>query len=248
MRPLLPLYLFFSATAMLLLSCRSNGIEKPAIPDQSFTEEFDTLQAAYNRGWRFFNKSESPASKDWVEGSISGDLQAYSVKGGSKGFITADYESTTAPLAVISNWAVSPAITMQNGDRIIFYTKALLYLDPGSSAPGGDSTDYTNRLQVRINKTNEGLNVGNARDAAHFATLLLDINRDYIDHHTNPALHDPRAYPANWTKFEVTINGLAEPTKGRFAFRYYLENGGTFGRGSEVGIDSVAYISRKSPR
>jgi hypothetical protein len=37
------------------------------------------------------------------------------------------------------------------------------------------------------------------------------------------------------------LNGV---TKGRFAFRYYLEGAGSAGFGSGVAVDSVAYIGK----
>jgi hypothetical protein len=52
-----------------------------------------------------------------------------------------------------------------------------------------------------------------------------------------------KAYPHVWTRFEAIVVGLDKPTKGRFAFRYFTELAGSNGRGSSVGIDSVAYVS-----
>jgi hypothetical protein len=209
----------------------------PAIPDQSFVEEFDTLQTAYNKGWRFINRSEEIGVSKWTQGSISGALTAYSSKGTNAGFISTDYQSTAGAASIISNWAVSPPVTMQNGDKIVFYTIASLI-----SIGGGDSTDFANRLQVRINPHNTDLNVGDMDDPGQFDKVLLDINPSYEEYHSSPALYSPDAYPARWTRFEATIQGLNQPVKGRFAFRYFVEDGGSNGRGTEVGIDSVAYI------
>jgi hypothetical protein len=234
-------FLLCIISAAALQSCKNDSylMAPPAVPDQSFVEEFDTVQTAFNRGWRFINKSENIGVSNWTQGSISGTLTAYSSKGTNAGFITTDYQSTAAAAAVISNWAVSPAIMMQNGDKIVFYTRAQLY-----ALTGGDSTDYANRLEVRLNTRNDGTDVGNGGDPGHFEDVLLDINPTYLEHHVSPALYDPRAYPARWTRFEATVVGLNKPTRGRFAFRYFVEDGGGNGRGSEVGIDSVAYIGK----
>jgi hypothetical protein len=44
----------------LLQSCKDDRylLAPPPVPNQSFVEEFDTAQKAYNRGWRFINRSE----------------------------------------------------------------------------------------------------------------------------------------------------------------------------------------------
>jgi hypothetical protein len=51
--------LVFFCTIIFLCSCKDDTYlsEFPPVSNQSFTEEFDTLQNAYNRGWRFINRS-----------------------------------------------------------------------------------------------------------------------------------------------------------------------------------------------
>jgi hypothetical protein len=78
---------------------------------------------------------------------------AYSGANGTA-YLWADYQSTASDAGTISNWAVSPELTMQNGDKNFFYTRTQLY-----AIAGGDSTDYVNRMQVRLNKTTS-LNCG----------------------------------------------------------------------------------------
>lgn len=228
--------------AVTLYSCKDDSYlaAPPPVPSQSFVEEFDTIQNAYNRGWRFINRSQQIGPSDvgnWKQGA---SFPAYSSRGTNIGCISADYQSTAADVAIISNWVVSPAVMMQNGDRIIFYTRALLY--PLSAT---DSTDYANRLQVRINTHNDGLNVGNQNTVGDFDTKLLDIDSNLKEFHTDPLLSSPDAYPSRWTRFEAKVSNLASPVKGRFAFRYYLIFGGANGRGTEVALDSVAYVSKQ---
>lgn len=244
--------LFSGITIITLQACRKDDaamMTPPGTPDQSFVEEFDSLEAAYDRGWRYFNVSDPVGGGGgWVQGMLSDPLQtniptpipfnAHSSKGSNVGFIGAWYYSTSAAAGVISNWVVSPVITMQNGDKIHFYTRAVLY-DLG----GGDSTDFSNRMQVRMNSNNESLNVGSGSSPGDFNRVLLDINPNYLE--ALLSAYDPAAYPIRWTKFEATVGGLNGPTKGRFAFRYYVEGGGSNGLGSGVGLDSVAYIGKK---
>jgi hypothetical protein len=226
----------------LLSSCKDDRYlaEEAPIIDQSFVEEFDTIQTSFNRGWRIINRSEDVGVNDWEPGSISGVLLPYSSKGTNAGFLTADYQATAGAAETISVWAVSPSTMLKNGDKIVFYTVAQLY-----ALSATDSTDYANRLQVRINPYGDGLNVGQGDDPGQFDITLLDINPTYLEHHSSQALFNPNAYPARWTRFEATVYGLNKPVKGRFAFRYFVEGAGSNGRGSEVGLDSVAYISSK---
>jgi hypothetical protein len=229
--------------AVALQSCRNDSylLTAPAVPNQSFTEEFDTVSSALNRGWVVKNASDPLGSNIWQQGgAITPWFPAFSSKGSYVGFIGADYTSTSADAGIISNWLISPVVTMQNGDKISFYTRA--FLDP---AVGTDSTDYANRMQVRVNTLNDSTNVGSGYDVGDFTNILLDINPSYIEHHTDPLEYSPYAYPARWTRFEVTIVGINKPVRGRFAFRYFIEGGGFNGLGSGVAIDQVHYESVK---
>jgi hypothetical protein len=258
-RVLLPACLF-----MFVMACKKDDpatLIPPPIPDQSFVEEFDTVASAFHRGWIPFNNSNPKGAGLWAQGGSPLPYFApYSSKGSYPGFIAADYLSTSADAAVVSNWLISPPVYMRDGDKIVFYTRTLLFYD----AFLDDSTDYGNGLEVCINRKNDGANVGIAydpRDTAYDAfkdrgdfDLVLAINpatyeasQNLWNHHyayADPAFYNPQAYPARWTRFEVTVSGLRDHHKGRFAFRYYTLDAGSNGNGSAVGIDSVAFISK----
>jgi hypothetical protein len=258
--------LSFSVIALALAACKKDNPDfliPPPIPDQSFVEEFDTVAMAYKRGWVPINNSNPKGSNVWSQGGAPFPIfEPYSSNGTYAGFIAADYLSTSGTDDVISNWLVSPVITMQNGDKISFYTRAQLL---PNAFTAGDSTDYGNNLEVCYNRRNDGTNVGVAHDprSASYNSntdrgdfeLLLSINPpvynsgtgfwDYKWAHSNPTLFVPGSYPAKWTRFEVTISGLSGPHKGRFAFRYYTLDGGSNGNASAVGIDQVVYSSKK---
>jgi len=249
MRFLLP----FSFVLIAFLSCKNDSYltVPPPLPDASFSEEFDTMSAAYDRGWRYFNVSDPKGTGFWAQGLFNNPaltgfpapipFNAYSSKGTYVGFIGADYTSTSAAAGIISDWVVSPVTLLRNGDKIAFYTRSLI-LNVG----GGDSTDFGNRLQVRISSKGESLNVGAGTDPGDFKDVALDINPFYKFYHTDPSLYDPIAYPATWTRFEATVGGLDAPVKGRFAFRYFVEGGGSNGLATAVGIDQVIYTSIKN--
>ena len=239
-KSILPKLLIISCLAVLVFySCKDDSYlaKIPPVADQSFVEEFDTASAALSRDWHFINASDPKGSSVWQNGgSIPPFFGAYSNNGSNAGFIGVDYLSTSAEQGVISNWLVSPPVIMQNGDKIIFYTRALQFPD-GS----GDTTDYGNSLQVRINTLNDNLDVGQGFSDGSFTQGLLVINSGLA--YSSVLNPNPNAYPSQWTRFEATIFGLNGPVKGRFAFRYLVIDGGSNGNGSGVGIDSVAYKS-----
>lgn len=234
-----------------LVSCKDDSYLAiaPPPPDVSFTEEFDTIAAAYDRGWRYINNSDPKGTGFWTQGlfndpNVTGfpgiiPFAPYSSKGSYPGFIGADYTSTSAQAGIISTWVLSPVTLMKNNDRIIFYTRGLIL------PVTGDSTDFANRLQVRVSSSGESLNTGTGSDPGVFTNTILDINPLYKFYHSSAALYEPTAYPARWTRFEATISGLTGVVKGRFAFRYYVEGGGSNGLGTAIAIDSVAFVSAR---
>jgi len=235
--------IFFFIIYISFLSCSKNdtGDEKIIkIPDQSFTESFDTASAAAKKGWVFLNTSVDKGTTNWSNPSTP-PFDAFASENGPAGYLWADYNSTSSGAGVISNWAVSPIITVQNGDKISFFTRAELYFFEN------DSTDFVNRLQVRLNRKNTGTNTGEGTGSGDFNVLLLDINPAYRSFLYTPFINrDPDArlaYPHRWTRFEAVVTGLEAPVEGRFTFRYFVEDAGNNGRSSSIGIDEVSYES-----
>ncbi len=226
------------AAMMFLQSCKDDGelTALPSIPNSSFKEEFDTTSAALARGWKFINTSDSIGGGIWQQGGeVVPWFRAYSNFGTNAGFIGVDYTSTRAQSVTISNWLISPSVMMQNGDKIIFFTRAL-QINNGA----GDFTDYGNNLQVLINPVNDNLNVGAGLDKGNYMNLY-EINPSLVySSAVNPVA---LAYPTQWTRFEVPVSGLTAPTRGRFALRYFVTNGGSNGNASGVAIDQVTYTS-----
>ncbi len=102
----------------------------------------------------------------------------------------------------ISNWLVSPKITIKNGDKISFY------------AYGGD----VSRIQLWVNPTGS-TNVGSSPDnTGDFTLKLVDVNPTFASEETDPA----GAFPQEWTRFEGEVKGLTAPVEGRFGFRYFM--------------------------
>ncbi|RYY40431.1 MAG: hypothetical protein EOO08_04670 [Chitinophagaceae bacterium] len=244
--------LYACLSVVLLASCKNDSAitAMPPVPDQSFSEEFDTLSSALHRGWKIYNASEPVGPAVWQDG---GDLlpwfSPYSNNGSNAGFVGAGYLSTSGGATIIANWLISPAITLQNGDSISFYTRS--YVDDISTASLTDSTDWGNNLQLMVAAKGADSKVGQGNGVGDFTSTIVEVNPyynnggvlAYRDAHTDASLYNPLAYPIRWTRFVGVVRGLNGPAVGRFAFRYHIIGGGNAGYGSGVAIDKVEYKS-----
>ena len=207
-------------------SCKDDKKEViPPVPDQSFVEEFDNLTTAANKGWKFVNQSEPIGSTSW---RLNNSFYFPPFSGTNN--IVADFNAVNDN-GTISVWAISPSVILQNGDKIVFYTRS-------ANSNSDPANVYPDRLQLRFSMK-DTVDVGaGADDVGVFTNGLIDIN-------SNLEVANPIAYPDTWTRFEGTIYGLNGPTKGRFAFRYYVQDGGASGaNGLAVGIDKVSYVGK----
>ncbi len=91
---------------------------------------------------------------------------------------------------------------------------------------------FSDRLQVRLSSNGNSAEVGtNATSVGDFTELLLDINPNLTQ----------SGYPREWTPFSVTVLTGPQSFTGRFAFRYFVPNGGPMGVNSDyIGIDTVS--------
>ncbi len=186
---------------------------------QSFVEEFEDVTLLIGNGWDTINASAPIGTVGWFQGSASA-FTAQSMTG----YIGANFNNTaaTGTTNIISNWLMAPLRTLRNGDVIIFYARSF--------------NGFADRLQVRLSQSGTSTNMGGtATSTGDFSTLLLDINPTY----------NLTAFPNVWTKHTLTLSGLpGSGVSGRFAFRYFVENGGSQGANSDyIGIDSLAYTA-----
>ncbi len=181
-------------------------------------EGFEDITTLPGNGWVMINNSSPVGFTSWYQG-IASLFPAHD--GPPDSYIAADFENTDL-IGTISNWLITPVVTLRNGDTLTFWTRSI-----GSSFP--------DRLEVRMSTAGASTNVGNsATSVGDFTHLLLSIN---------PNL-EVGGYPDEWTRFEITIEGLDGPATGRLAFRYFVTDSGFFGsNGDYIGIDTVEYTS-----
>jgi hypothetical protein len=186
---------------------------------QAINEGFSNVAGLTAAGWNQQNLSSPIGSNpNWVQGDpVNMPFSANSLPANS--FISANFNSVVGA-ATISNWLITPMLNLNNGDVITFYTR-------------GTGSIYADNLQVRLSTNGSSTNVGASNiSVGDFSNLLLEINPTL-----NAAL-----YPAIWTQYTITISGLASPTTGRIAFRYFVPNGGPTGTNSDlIGIDDFVY-------
>lgn len=205
---------FFLALAIVLIGAESRA--------QIFTESFDSLPGLLSNGWLITNRSMPLGSSNWMQGTTAVGLPAY--QGAPTAYVEDNYNAVST-LGTISDWLISPAITINDGDSIVFYTVSY------------NSHTYPDRLECRLSST--GTNTGtNASSVGDFTTLIVSVN---------PAL-DTFSYPSvvgggNWKRYAGVVSSLGAPTSCHLAFRYFVTNAGSNGdNGSVIGVDELSVV------
>lgn len=173
------------------------------------SQNFDDIGTLGAEGWVLANNSVPPGVTGWFQGN-AGIFPSQS--GAPDSYIAANFENADFG-GNISNWLITPALTLTNGDLVTFYTRSAAVLE--------------DRLEVRLNAA--GTTDAGATDISvgDFTSLLLSIN---------PLLDG--SYPDTWTQFTAVVGGLAGPTNARLAFRYTVSD--TSANGDYLGIDTVS--------
>ncbi len=206
-----------------MLGCLGLAVAGAANADLS--EGFDDITTLEGAGWFFQNNSDpGPGTTNWFQGN---DTVFAAHSGASTSYIGTNFNNGTG-LSTLSNWMLTPEMTIQNGDVISFYTRTI------------EAATFPDRLQVRLSTNGGSTNVGTTGlDVGDFTTLLLDINPNY---------ETGGIYPEEWTEFQITISDLGGPVQGRVAFRYFVEQGGPSGINSDyIGIDTFSYTAVPAP-
>jgi hypothetical protein len=193
---------------------------------QSFFQGFnDTSLPA---GWTTINRSTAPGNP-WTTTTAIVDADGDPTVTPHEGarFAVVNFTSQASGTGTISNWLITPTLSLNNGDTFSFFTQTT----PGSPFP--------DRLELRVSFAGSSTNVGTTpTSVGDFSTLLLSVN---------PSL-TTGGYPESWTQFTATITGLSGPTDGRFALRYFVTSGGPTGANSNIiGVDSVQYNAVPEP-
>ena len=179
-------------------------------------EGFDDITTLPGAGW-FETNLSSPVG---TIGYFQGNPDVFGAYEGA-GYLGVNYNSG-ADVATLSNWMMTPELTLDNGATVSFFTRT------------SEASSWPDRLEIRMSTNGASTNVGSsATSVGDFTNLLLSVNPNLT----------VGGYPEAWTQYTATISGLSAPTQGRLAFRYYVTSGGPNGSNSNyVGIDSFSYV------
>lgn len=205
------------------------------IAQNQFAFGFDgTTAAMISAGWQTTNQSSPVGASTWTNatftvpltGAIFGSGNTTTIPvgqaGGNNSFCLVNFNSTTGA-GIISNWLITPSITVQNGDVVTFYSRK-----------GTDGTgDFPDRLELRMSSAATHVNPSTgSSDLGTFTTLGVSVN---------PTLVAGFVYPKTWTQYTYTVAGLTGATAVKFGFRYFVTNGGPSGANSDIiGIDTFS--------
>lgn len=192
---------------------------------------FTPLNEGFNNianlpGWYMQNNSEPKGPASWFQGGP----QAFAAHNGpANSYIAVNFQSVDE-VGTISNWLVTPELTLVNDAEFSFWTRV------------PDQSYWPDRLELRLSTQGSSTDVGSSADSVGaFTRVLLSINENQED----------SGYPQSWKQYSVILDGLpASGTTGRFAFRYHVTGGGSDldNPANFVGIDTVRYADERKAR
>jgi hypothetical protein len=191
-------------TSLLLVAGSMLTLNAQVMLQENFTAPFNPN----TNGWSLQNLSGTPG-QTWFQGNP----QVFNAfNGANADYLACNWASTTNTTApeTISNWLITPVVTLKNGAILEFATRTTT-----------NPANFPDRLEVYMSTAGNGVNVGNtSTSVGTFSTLLVSVN----------AALTPTDYPSAWTVYQATLTGLASPVTGRVGFRYQVQNGGHRGK------------------
>lgn len=201
---------------LLLLSLTVSALKAQVVQlNEGFTAPFSSTT------WSIQNNSQPLGPASWAQGSGT-TFPAYS--GGINDYICVNFDSQGSVTGGISNFLITPTVSLMNGGVLRYAARTV-------TTP----SNYADRLQVLMSYgTGNGSIPGGTTSVGTFTGLINDIN---------PGLTST-GFPAVWTVYTHTLSGISGTITGRFAFRYFVDDGGPNGSNSDyIGIDNVSYTT-----
>ena len=205
----------------ILITCLTLDITSQVQLNQSFTAPFSVA----GNGWARQNNSSPLGVGTWTQGNTN-VFNANS--GGNSDFYGAAYDCQGTTTGSISCFLITPTVNIMNGGVFKFATRT--YINPSSSP---------DRLELRMSVgTGTGAIGAGATAVGTFTNLVTTVNPNLTQ----------TGYPDTWTFYTVVLSGISTPTVGRFAFRYWVPDGGVNGLNAfYIGIDDVTYTASCNP-
>jgi hypothetical protein len=186
--------------------------------NQGFTSTFNPAA----NGWIVQNNSVPTGTTTWLQGSSN--IFTAQV-GGQSDYYACSYTSQGSTSGGISNFLITPTLSLANGATFKFATRTVA------------TPSFPDRMQVLMSQgTGTGAIGSGTAAVGTFNTLCFDIN---------PSL-TTTGYPTGWTVYTYTVTGISGVQPGRFAFRYFVSDGGPNGSNSDfIGIDEVVFTTAR---
>ncbi|REC59215.1 hypothetical protein DRF65_27180 [Chryseobacterium pennae] len=193
------------------------------------------FDSAFPGNWTITNQSlpPSPTAGLWKKAAYTAPLgnplvfssqTANDIPRGQAGGINSFAvvgSNSVANIGDISNWLISPAVMVKDGDVVSFFTRK-----------GNGIVDRADRLEVRYSTASSTVNPA-PMTLGSFTSFGVSVN---------PGLLQGFNYPRNWQKYQFVISGVGpNPKPVKFGFRYYVVGGGPNGINSDlIGIDTFS--------
>lgn len=192
----------------------------PLALSASIIENFDDISTLTANGWVLTNNSNPLGVSGWFQGNPDIFPAQF---GPPESYIGANFNNAAFG-GNISNWLLTPVVSMSDYLRLTFYTRT----EPNAPAP--------DRLEVRLSTNGSSSFVGTTdTSVGDFVDLLLTIN---------PTMAIG-GYPEAWTQYVIDIPGQGLGVSGRLAFRYWVTD--TSLNADYIGIDTVTLESIPEP-
>lgn len=190
-----------------------------------------TTAAMFASGWTETNQSNPVGTSTFTIPTATVTAFATGAQaGGPLSYVLVNFNSTTTP-GDISNWLITPVVSLQNGDIITFYTRTVT-----PNASPSPANTYPDRLELRLSTSGafSAAPSTGSTDLGDFTTLCLSVNPNLL-------LTGAGSYPGTFTQFSYTVSGLTGVTDCEFGFRYWVTDGGPTGSNSNIiAIDTVS--------
>jgi hypothetical protein len=216
-------------TLSIIAACSALAMSSQVVLSEDFTSPF-SLAA---NGWTVVNNSVNSNTVSWTQGNqTGGNGQFAAFNGQYNDFYCADFLAVTGTLGGISAWLITPTLSIYNGCVLQFSTRTL-----------STTTIFPDRMQVRMDQTGSASIPTGSASVGTYTNLLLDINPNLTANTTSVVSNGSvNGYPQAWSVYTIQITGVTGTVTGRFAFRYYVDNGGSGGTNSRmVGVDAVRF-------
>lgn len=165
------------------------------------TEDFNDVSTLAGKGWVQTNTSVPVGTTGWFQGNTAIFVAA---SGPENSYVAANFLNA-GPNGIVSNWLLTPTVTIVNGEALNFSLRLL-----------GDGLLDTVEVYISTKGVSSVL--------ADFQ--LLGAFSSSSD--------------TGWTSESIFYSG-AFNGKGRYAFRYFVDN--TNSNGNYVGIDNVSVVN-----